>query len=99
MGSYRLVPGQHSIRHSFMIITSICHSWFYWHKLWMKIFKHQFKQFMESMRGPVKLMDRARAKAQNDYAKEPYPASACVIDFNRCALIFDDISSLLCGLK
>merc|ERR1712228_1152981 len=41
----------------------------------------------------------ARAKAQNDYAQEPYPASACVIDFNRCALIFDDISSLLCGLK
>merc|ERR1712228_1157764 len=30
---------------------------------------------------------------------EPYPASACVIDFNRCALIFDDISSLLRGLK
>merc|ERR1712228_623500 len=30
---------------------------------------------------------------------EPYPASACVIDFNRCALIFDDISSLLSGLK
>merc|ERR1712228_1149983 len=43
--------------------------------------------------------DRARSKAQNDYAQEPYPASACVIDFNRCALIFDDISSLLCGLK
>merc|ERR1719242_1887337 len=54
---------------------------------------------VEYMRGPVKLMDRARAKAQTDYAKEPYPASACVIDFNRCALIFDDISSLLCGLK
>merc|ERR1712228_1077383 len=54
---------------------------------------------VEYMRGPVKLMDRARAKAQNDYAKEPYPASACVIDFNRCALIFDNISSLLCGLK
>merc|ERR1712228_893186 len=54
---------------------------------------------VEYMRGPVKIMDRARAKAQNDYAKEPYPASACVIDSNRCALIFDDISSLLCGLK
>merc|ERR1712228_626405 len=27
------------------------------------------------------------------------PASACVIDFNRCALIFEDISSLLRGLK
>merc|ERR1712228_785507 len=55
--------------------------------------------FVEYMRGPIKLMDRARAKAQNDYAKEPYPASACVIDFNRCALIFDDIFSLLSGLK
>merc|ERR1712228_757660 len=54
---------------------------------------------VEYMRGPVKIMDRARAKAQNDYANEPYPASACVIDFNRCALIFDDISSLLSGLK
>merc|ERR1712228_476644 len=54
---------------------------------------------VEYMRGPVKTMDRARAKAQNDYAQEPYPASACVIDFNRCALIFDDISSLLSGLK
>merc|ERR1712228_78461 len=54
---------------------------------------------VEYRRGPIKLMDRARAKAQNDYANEPYPASACVIDFNRCALIFDDISSLLCGLK
>merc|ERR1712228_423741 len=55
--------------------------------------------FVEYMRGPVKLMDRARAKAQNDYASEPYPASACVVDFNRCALIFNDISSLLSGLK
>merc|ERR1712228_914102 len=54
---------------------------------------------VEYIRGPVKLMNRARVKAQNDYFAEPYPASACVIDFNRCALIFDDISLLLCGLK
>ena len=54
---------------------------------------------VEYMRGPVKLMNRARSKAQNDYAKEPYPASACVIDFNRCALVFEDISSLLHGLQ
>merc|ERR1719361_1059860 len=54
---------------------------------------------VEYMRGPVKLMERARAKAQNDYANEPYPASACVIDFNRCTLFFEDFSSLLCGLK
>merc|ERR1712228_990680 len=32
--------------------------------------------FVEYMRGPVKLMERARAKSQNDYANEPYPASA-----------------------
>merc|ERR1712228_793899 len=54
---------------------------------------------VEYMRGPVKLMDRARSKAQNDYSHAPYPASACVIDFNRCALVFDDISSLMGGLK
>ena len=54
---------------------------------------------LEYRRGPVKLMERARAKAQNDYADKPYPASACVIDFNRCILIFEDISTLLRGLK
>merc|ERR1712228_645616 len=54
---------------------------------------------VEYIRGPIKLMERARSKAQKDYAMEPYPASACVIDFNRCALIFDDISSLLRGLQ
>merc|ERR1712228_828852 len=57
------------------------------------------ERFVEYMRGPIKLMNRARSKAQNDYAQEPYPASACVINFNRCALVFDDISALLCGLK
>ena len=54
---------------------------------------------VEYMRGPIKLMERARSKAQNDYFGEPYPASACVLDFNRCALIFEDISSLLQGLR
>eukprot|EP00484_Ammonia_sp_Unknown_P011756 CAMPEP_0197065982 /NCGR_PEP_ID=MMETSP1384-20130603/170531_1 /TAXON_ID=29189 /ORGANISM="Ammonia sp." /LENGTH=49 /DNA_ID= /DNA_START= /DNA_END= /DNA_ORIENTATION= len=33
---------------------------------------------VEYARGPVKLIERARYKAQNDYANEPYPASACV---------------------
>ena len=46
-------------------------------------------------RGPVKLIQRARAKAQNDYIDEEYPASACVLDFNRCCLSFNDISTLL----
>ena len=46
------------------------------------------------VRGPVKLIERARAKAQTDYVNEDYPASACVLDLNRCCLIFNDISTL-----
>eukprot|EP00484_Ammonia_sp_Unknown_P023840 CAMPEP_0197035692 /NCGR_PEP_ID=MMETSP1384-20130603/13408_1 /TAXON_ID=29189 /ORGANISM="Ammonia sp." /LENGTH=1045 /DNA_ID=CAMNT_0042465783 /DNA_START=126 /DNA_END=3263 /DNA_ORIENTATION=- len=49
-------------------------------------------------RGPVKLMERAKYKAENDYANEPYPASACVLDLNRCSLIFNDISTMLAAV-
>ena len=35
------------------------------------------------LRGPMKLMERARAKAQDKYADEDYPASACILDINR----------------
>ena len=31
-------------------------------------------------------MERAKAKAQNDYAHEDYPASACVLDLNRYSI-------------
>ena len=54
------------------------------------------------LRGPVKLMERAKAKAQNDYTKEEgygYPGSACVLDLNRCCLIFNDISTMLRAIK
>eukprot|EP01084_Bolivina_argentea_P283043 484653_1 len=51
------------------------------------------------MRGPVKLIERARNKAENDYSNENYPTSACVLDLNRCSLIFNDISTLLYCLK
>eukprot|EP01083_Nonionella_stella_P222736 794511_1 len=44
-------------------------------------------------------MERSRAKTENDYAQEIYPTSACVLDFNRCALVFDDIGTLLMGLN
>eukprot|EP01084_Bolivina_argentea_P134100 236608_1 len=50
-------------------------------------------------RGPLKCIDRARNKTQNDYPDEAYPTSACVIDFNRCALIFSDIPTLLGALQ
>eukprot|EP01084_Bolivina_argentea_P194416 333564_1 len=50
-------------------------------------------------KGPVKLMSRARSKAENDYSNETFPSSACVLDFNRCSLVFDNISSLLSALE
>eukprot|EP01083_Nonionella_stella_P054077 142859_1 len=50
-------------------------------------------------RGPVKLLERARNKAQNDYMEESYPTAACVLDLNRCSLVFEDITSLLKGIK
>eukprot|EP01083_Nonionella_stella_P174691 606327_1 len=50
-------------------------------------------------RGPVKLLERARNKAQNDYMTEGYPTAACVLDLNRCSLVFEDITSLLKGIK
>eukprot|EP01083_Nonionella_stella_P174877 607421_1 len=50
------------------------------------------------MRGPVKLKERATAKSEIDYRNQAFPTSACVIDFNRCALVFHGISSLLQAL-
>eukprot|EP01083_Nonionella_stella_P282642 961769_1 len=43
-------------------------------------------------RGPVKLLERARNKAQNDYMTEGYPTAACVLDLNRCSLVFEDMA-------
>eukprot|EP01084_Bolivina_argentea_P016678 31177_1 len=50
-------------------------------------------------RGPIKLLERARAKAENDYADQLYPCSACVLDLNRCSLLFENIHTLLAALK
>ena len=52
----------------------------------------------EYRRGPVKLLKRARSKAQNEYYEMPYPTSAAVLDLNRCSLVFGDINSLLVAL-
>ena len=51
------------------------------------------------IRGPVKMVERARSKAANDYADREYPSTACVVDLNRCCLIFDDIKTLLAAIK
>jgi hypothetical protein len=51
------------------------------------------------MQGPVKVLNRCQAKAETDYRFEKFPTSAHVLDINRCALIFDDISSCLLAMK
>eukprot|EP01083_Nonionella_stella_P087033 241976_1 len=51
------------------------------------------------VRGPVKSLERARNKAENDYLNEAYPQSACVLDLNRCTLMFNDIPTMLRALK
>eukprot|EP01083_Nonionella_stella_P301851 1037915_1 len=54
---------------------------------------------IEYMRGPVKLLSRARSKAENDYNSEAYPTSACLLDLNRCSLVFGDIATLLSAME
>eukprot|EP01083_Nonionella_stella_P110065 321836_1 len=54
---------------------------------------------VQYVRGPVKRIERAKDKAQNDYSDALYPTSAKVLDFNRCSLVFNDISALLFALQ
>eukprot|EP01084_Bolivina_argentea_P181780 313901_1 len=51
------------------------------------------------VQGPVKVLKRAYNKAQSDYLDEQFPTTACVLDFNRCSLIFHDIHTLLHSLQ
>ena len=57
------------------------------------------KNKISYMRGPVKLYSRALSKSENDYNNELYPTSGCVLDFNRCALTFKNIETLLSALN
>jgi len=51
------------------------------------------------LRGPVKLLERCKAKAETDYRNEAFPTSANVLDINRCSLIFNKIDPMLKALK
>eukprot|EP01084_Bolivina_argentea_P022874 42541_1 len=57
------------------------------------------KLYYKYQRGPVKLLSRCKSKAEGDYRLEPFPTSACLLDLNRCTILFDDISNLLQGLQ
>ncbi len=39
--------------------------------------------------GPIKALERCKAKTENDYAEESFPSSSKVLDFVRGSLIFD----------
>eukprot|EP01083_Nonionella_stella_P191098 707518_1 len=54
---------------------------------------------VQYVRGPVKRIERAKDKAQNDYRDAAYPTSAKILDVNRCSLVFNDISALLFALQ
>ncbi len=61
--------------------------------------QHTGDGVVEYIRCPVQSMKSAKSKAQNEYRHETYPNSACIVDLNRCVLIFNDISTLLSALK
>ena len=46
-------------------------------------------------RGPVKLIDRCKAKVTNDYKDMNFPTSAHLLDMNRCLIEFENVSSML----
>ena len=57
---------------------------------------------IEYIRGPIKLMKRAKSKAENDYCDRNdylWPSSACILDLNRCCLVFKNIKTLLSAIK
>eukprot|EP01084_Bolivina_argentea_P253860 426585_1 len=45
-------------------------------------------------RGPVKKMDRSKAKVEGDYFREQFPTAACLMDINRCTIMFNNVGSL-----
>eukprot|EP01083_Nonionella_stella_P065960 173279_1 len=49
-------------------------------------------------RGPVKLISRCKQKVESDYRNETFPTSACILDMNRCTLVFGDVEHLIKGL-
>eukprot|EP01083_Nonionella_stella_P042732 115382_1 len=46
-------------------------------------------------RGPVKAMERSKAKVEGEYFREDFPTAACLMDINRCTIMFVDVNSLM----
>ena len=69
----------------------------------------QFQQDMEDIfyddenakyaNAPVKTYDRCQIKSTTDYANEPFPSCASILDYLRCSVTYPDSKTLLAGLN
>ena len=51
------------------------------------------------MTAPVKTYDRCLIKSNTDYNTQEYPSVACIVDFLRCSITYNNTLSLLNGLN
>ena len=63
----------------------------------LNIYKEDKTAFYQS--APVKTYSRCIIKSNTDYNNEFYPTSSCILDFLRCSITFNNIISLLNGIK
>eukprot|EP01083_Nonionella_stella_P104191 298291_1 len=61
--------------------------------------EHTLVGKVKYIRGPVKLIERCISKTEDKYSDRTYPTSACLLDLNRCGLIFYDMQTLLDALN
>merc|ERR1712113_408742 len=53
----------------------------------------------EFKKGPMKRVERALSKIENDYIDEEYPKSAKLLDIVRCSVSYNTVGQLLEGYK
>merc|ERR1712228_527964 len=60
---------------------------------------HEIGEKVTFRKEPVKTLTCAKAEVENDYIAEQWPKSAKILNFNRCALQFETVASLMKFLK
>ena len=63
----------------------------------LNIYKEDKTAFYQS--APVKTYSRCIIKSNTDYNNQLYPTSSCILDLLRCSITFNNIISLLNGIK
>merc|ERR1719361_1888837 len=49
--------------------------------------------------GPMKTVERAQSKMENDYINEEYPTASKLLDIVRCSVSYNTVGQLLDGYK